>query len=912
MHAPTDPAVGIRPRVLSVLALAVALCPAVAAAEVIWWEAEAFARSNWPGGREGTGWFAPADAQQAAKLSGGVWLNVGGPRDTRLFAEYAVDVPQSGTYRFYVRKFWHHGPFRWRVDRGSWRDASRRFTLLDSVSLRKNLGADWIMAGQVDLTAGRHTVRVELLDNDGAAAFDCFALADGPFTPRGALKPGEKLGLADPGTWAFEPGIDPFGDDCLLDLSDLNEDVAGRNGRVTCRDGRFYLGNGAPVRFWGTNIHTHGHDLTDLRYQAKRLAKLGVNQVRFFQPVWAGGGESAITDVNDRTIAGAHRVVAAMREEGIYTTLCPFFVLNFRIEPHWSVPGFPDGGDTPFGLLFWDEALQAAYKAWVRELMTRPNPHTGVPLAEDPAVHFFQIQNEDSLFFWTFMRNIPLTQQEALGKRYGDWLIARYGSLAAALEAWGGPDRKLTSDKPLLGDHFDRGVAGFLDIYRLTSQTSIGVSPRAADQREFMAHVQRQFNEEMTRFLRDECGYEGLIAANVWRTADPLTLMDIERYSYTTNDVIDNHNYFTAPHVNPEEARRAGYTVDPGDLFISRSVLRNPRSLPTHYKMVAGLPHTITECTWPQPNRYKAEAPLLIAAYAALTDLDGFFWFATGSLDYDRDMTKFQTNLPSIMGQWPATALLYRRGLVATGPVVVDEQRPLADLWAGRFPIIAEDAGYDPNRDMSRPELAPRTTVDPLAYLVGRVEVVYGAPRRAHDVASLDAFIDRPGKTVTSATGELTLDWGRGLLTINAPAAQGATGFFAETPPVELDAVTIRSGNDYGAVLAVALDDKPLAESRRILLQAMTHEWLHGFRIEAAPVPVGDDRTRPGRRITAYGQAPWNVADIDATVTVRNPVLRKATVLDPHGYPVRTIDLEPTGDTVTVTLPADALYTVLD
>ncbi|MFW6145760.1 MAG: hypothetical protein ACOC7R_00335 [Planctomycetota bacterium] len=911
MHAPTDPAPVIRPLVLSALAVGLALCPPSARAEVIWWEAEAFARSNWPGGREGTGWFAPADDAQTAKLSGGVWLNVGGKRDEALFAEYVVDVPQAGTYRFYVRKFWHHGPFRWRVDRGAWRDASGRFTLLDSVSLRKNLGADWIMAGKVDLTAGRHTLRVELLDNDGAAAFDCFVLADGPFTPRGALKPGEKLGLADPGTWAFEPGIDPFGEDCLLDLSSLNEDVAGQSGRVTCREGRFHLGSGEPVRFWGTNIHTHGHDLADLRYQAKRLAKLGVNQVRFFQRLWAGGGDSAITDVNERTLAGAHRVVAAMRDEGIYTTLCPFFVLNFRIEPGWNVPGFPDGGTKPFGLLFWDETLQNAYKAWVRELMTRPNPHTGVPLAKDPAVHFFQIQNEDSLFFWTFMDNIPLAQQEVLGKQYGDWLVAKYGSLDAALAAWGGPGRKLTTDKPLLGDHFDRGVAGFLDVYRLTSKTSIGASPRAADQRAFMAHVQREFNEEMTRFLRDACGYDGLIAANVWRTADPLTLMDIERYTYTTNDVIDKHNYFAAPHVNPDEGHRASYTVDPGDLFISQSVLRNPRSLPTNTRMVAGLPHTITECTWPQPNRYKAEAPLLIAAYAALTDLDGFFWFATGSLDYDRDMTKFQVNLPSIMGQWPGAALLYRRHLVATAPVVVAEQRPLDDLWAGRFPIIAEDAGYDPNRDMSRPELAPPTTVDPLAYLVGRVEVTYDAPRRAHDVAPLDPYIDRPSKTVTSATGQLALDYGRGLMTINAPAAQGATGFFAETGPVTLDALTIRSGNDYGAVLAVALDGKPLADSGEILLQAMTHEWLHGFRTEAAPVPADGNTSRPGRRIADYGRAPWNVADIDVAVTVGNPSLRKATVLDPHGYPLRTLDLSATDGGVTVTLPTDALYTLL-
>jgi len=61
----------------------------------IWFEAEDFTRSNWPGGRAGTGFFAPEDATQAAKLSGGKWLNTGNPTK-RLFAEYKLTVP-AGT-----------------------------------------------------------------------------------------------------------------------------------------------------------------------------------------------------------------------------------------------------------------------------------------------------------------------------------------------------------------------------------------------------------------------------------------------------------------------------------------------------------------------------------------------------------------------------------------------------------------------------------------------------------------------------------------------------------------------------------------------------------------------------------------------------------------------------------------------
>jgi hypothetical protein len=42
-------------------------------------------------------------------------------------------VPQTATYEFYARKFWQHGPFRYRFDNGEWREV-RRAALLDSAS----------------------------------------------------------------------------------------------------------------------------------------------------------------------------------------------------------------------------------------------------------------------------------------------------------------------------------------------------------------------------------------------------------------------------------------------------------------------------------------------------------------------------------------------------------------------------------------------------------------------------------------------------------------------------------------------------------------------------------------------------------------------------------------------------------
>ena len=119
-------------------------------------------------------------------------------------------VRKGGAYEFYARKFWRHGPFRWRFDDQPWRRCGRDAALLDDVSLAKFVNANWVDLGAVKLAAGKHRVRIEVDGDATAVAFDCFLLIDGPFVPRGRLKPGEKYGVAPAGWFAFEPDADPF------------------------------------------------------------------------------------------------------------------------------------------------------------------------------------------------------------------------------------------------------------------------------------------------------------------------------------------------------------------------------------------------------------------------------------------------------------------------------------------------------------------------------------------------------------------------------------------------------------------------------------------------------------------------------------------------------------------------------
>src|SRR5688572_14257179 len=79
----------------------------------VFWEAERPTRTSYPA----TNPFAPRTPAEADALSGSDWIGGNEPKRS-YFLEYDVEVPTGGHYRFYARKFWKHGPFRYRFDAG--------------------------------------------------------------------------------------------------------------------------------------------------------------------------------------------------------------------------------------------------------------------------------------------------------------------------------------------------------------------------------------------------------------------------------------------------------------------------------------------------------------------------------------------------------------------------------------------------------------------------------------------------------------------------------------------------------------------------------------------------------------------------------------------------------------------------
>ena len=675
--------------------------------------------------------------------------------------------------------------------------------------------------------------------------------------------------------FSFDPKPDPFADS-PIDLRFLNEKFAGEHGFIAAKDGHFvHSANGQTVRFWAVNGPSReGGDRAALRQTARLLAKYGVNLVRRHGALFDKEGE-----LNPAAVKRAIAIVEDLKTEGIYTHLSIYFPLWFTPRAgHPWLEGY-DGKTHPFAALMFNPQFQEKYRGWWKALLTTPSEITGKTLLEEPALFGLEVQNEDSFFFWTFdPKNIPDAQLRLLEKQFGDWLVKKHGSLEAAFAAWKG--QKVNRDAPA------EGRVSFRPLWNIFSEKSA----RDQDTAAFLLEVQTKFYQDTIAFLR-QLGFKGLVTPSNWSTASPEVFGPLEKLSYTTGDFIDRHGYFECS----LKGDNAAWSVRNGHTYSDRSALRFDAPDPTkprqfvhpvmdpHYDRK---PSMISETTFCRPNRYRSEAPLYFAAYGALQDSDSIVHFA---FDSDRWAVKpgfwmqpWTLMTPAMMGQFPAAALIYRRGLVAAGQVLADIKLNKTDLLQLKGTPLPQDAALDELRLSDVPrgaEVKPGQRIDPLIHYAGRVDVSFVNEPGATKVTDLAPFVDHAKKTVSSSTGELKLDYGNGILTLNAARAQGLSGALKLAGMADLKDVNVTSDLELGHIIAVALDDQPLATSSRILLQVMSEEQESNHQTEAVSPTV--------KRIVSIGTDPWQVRELNGTVRFKraDAAQLKVTALDFNGYP---------------------------
>ncbi len=300
-----------------------------------------------------------------------------------------------------------------------------------------------------------------------------------------------------------------------LDFSFLLDAPAGKHGFVVIRDGHFHVG-GKRVRFYGFNI-PFGCPFSpkpDAERIAERLARAGVNFARIHAvdgrphggaPLLIDYTKGSSTSIDPGQWDKLDYMIHCLKQRGIYLQLDLFCYRGF-------LPA--DGLDYPDDLMkyfkqagVYNRRLMELQKEYATRYLTHLNPYTGLRYLDDPGVALVQVMNEDGIFWYEGRdaTGLPSYRKE-LDRRFGWYLLSKYGSRAALDAAWTSADgaRCLGQDEDP-----EKGTVRRLPHLEGTQMyvdgNTGGAGPespaRYADYTEFLARVQLDFSREMRDHL---------------------------------------------------------------------------------------------------------------------------------------------------------------------------------------------------------------------------------------------------------------------------------------------------------------------------------------------------------------------------------------------------------------------------
>ncbi len=210
---------------------------------------------------------------------------------------------------------------------------------------------------------------------------------------------------------------------------------------LTVRGSHFYDGE-KRYRVWGVNV-CFAANIPEAKLApviAERLAAAGVNGVRLHHldtSRWPRGIWNAKDGrtIEPRALARLDRFVHELAQRGVRVNL------NLHVGKEHSrdldLPKGPDNYDKIVGI--FTPKLIDAQKEYARRMLGHVNPHRGKRYADDPAVAFVEITNENSLFMWgaeNKLRNLDPYYAGILQAKYNAWLKERYSTTKRLHDAW--------------------------------------------------------------------------------------------------------------------------------------------------------------------------------------------------------------------------------------------------------------------------------------------------------------------------------------------------------------------------------------------------------------------------------------------------------------------------------------------
>lgn len=598
-------------------------------------------------------------------------------------------------------------------------------------------------------------------------------------------------------------------DDMPVDLSFMykNEKPAGKHGFLKAEGEKFAFEDGTEARFWGVNFNSaqnfpsHEHS----EKVAKRLAKTGVNIVRFHQldGEWStpnifrfsrGANPLNTLSFDPESMDRLDYLIYCLKKEGIYVYMDLLTYRRFQSGDGVEAVGWLKDAAKPYST--FSRKLIELQKKFNNDLWNHVNPYTRLAYKDEPAIVLTEVANECDL--WSSNVSLEPYRSE-LEKMYRKWAA----------------ENKVKVGKEKV--EFDKNDINI---------------------QKFFIKVTTDYYQEMIAHMRD-LGVKIPIAGTNW------TINAAHLTAQTAGNFIDSHSY----HYN------FGLWHDGNKQFMNEPMTgRKNNMIPgLAYYSVQDKPFFVSEWDNPWPNEWRAESSLLLAAVGVMQGWGGFTVHTYRySLDEDVDMIAkpitgealngvyFRGGLFDVFNDPAKFGLFYHAALITRRGDVKPAEKTVNIIPADLFARVGQTL------NLTAEKHRVKTVLD------GQVA------KGDMSVSTDKPFINPSEKEVLSDTKELYRNLEKKIGWIDSPQTKAVYGFIGNEGEVKLADATIHAATDFATIAISSLTDDPISNSTNMLLTAVG-------RAENTNCKYNEDHTQ----VLDTGHGPILVEVIEARIKIK-------------------------------------------
>lgn len=679
--------------------------------------------------------------------------------------------------------------------------------------------------------------------------------------------------------WFAFNGEDNYDEKSVIDMSSWLDKPAGKHGFVQIRGDDFVFEDGTPVKFWGVNICSarpySEKEIVDPWVQ--QLSKYGVNGVRFHKFTYHGMGPERSDRLTPENWERFDYFQSELKKAGIYYGWSPIYGHKPRPGDQSRLLAYDEIAaadmnshlsNSTIGLVNFAEDLQQLHIDLIVHMLEHKNPETGLRYADDPALSFIELQNEDNIWFSTCDRMMELcpTYKQLHRDKFARWLRNKYGTQRQLEQAWGEDafdwgeevrDEQWNLDRANITPICSHGIYGY--EYNKYAEKDSVMPLFLRDHAHFLYEEQVAFYKKFVRAIR-ETGYRGPIVGSCWQAGQGITHYYNLHADYVAG-FIDRHNYYgggTGHRLVPGTMKNNSMFSDPGSGFLN-----------TGRQQVAGRPYALSEWMSLPPNEWIAEGPVLVSLYGmGLNDWDASYQFASDFPHFTETIHTpgvYNINAPTQLTLYPAIASMIYRNEIREGDVIAKRHVHLESLQDG---II----GFEETVKQDWDQKSFSGTMPNEAFAAGKVVLEFTEEFVPTTEPDLSPYVDTLTNTIRSNTGQLKWHYNeKGYITAVTPFSRVFAGFTGNKT-LEAGDFTMESVTPFSVVFVNSLDrEKNLENCERALITAIARAKNTGMRFN-------EDKTE----LLEVGEAPILMEPVQLTMGMPRKV-KKVHILDHAG-----------------------------